>query len=356
MQDSIVLIFRILSAGLVLISILPMVRNEFWMYRIVEFPRAQKWILNVLFLGLYAYFAIPATFWDSFFLGMLGINLIYLSYQIYPFLPIAKKQILSVSTDKEPSIRLLIFNVYQYNDQYDKLIHLVHLCEADVIILVETDAEWKEKCLSGFGDTYPFKILEDRDNTYGMLVFSKLELKNTGVRYLIKDYIPSIMTEIILKGGRAIKLYALHPEPPVPSESRFSTERDAEILLVGKEAAKDHLPVIVAGDLNDVAWSYTTELFLKISELLDPRRGRGFFNTFHAKYFWARWPLDHVFCSGHFRVQKMERLPASGSDHFPIFIQLYLSPVENGEEALKAEAEDVGLAEEKIEKGKAREL
>jgi endonuclease/exonuclease/phosphatase (EEP) superfamily protein YafD len=333
-----------------------MIRNEYWMYRIVEFPRSQKWIVNLVLLLLYAVCVISFEFWDGLFLGLLSVNLIYLSYQIYPYLPIAKKQILSFPLDKKPSIRLMIFNVYQYNDQYEKLISLVRECDADVVLLVETDFEWKEKCISGFGDMYAFQILEDREDTYGMLLFSRLELKNPKVRYLIKDFIPSIATEIMLEGGRLIKLYALHPAPPIPSESRFSTERDAEILMVGKEAAEDILPVIVAGDLNDVAWSYSTELFLKISKLLDPRRGRGFYNSFHAKFFWARWPLDHVFCSGHFRVQKMERLPASGSDHFPIFIQLYLSPVEETEEALEAKPEDIELAEEKIEKGKAGEL
>ncbi|MBK7429162.1 MAG: endonuclease/exonuclease/phosphatase family protein [Saprospiraceae bacterium] len=355
MQETLILTFRILSAGMVLVSIIPMIRNEYWMYRIVEFPRAQKWVLNVVLLIVYVLYIFPFEFWDGVFLGMLSVNLIYLSYQIYPYLPIARKQIQSIPADKKPAIRLMIFNVYQYNDHFEKLIYLVHKCDADVILLVETDAQWKEKCVAGFGDMYAFKILEDREDTYGMLLFSRLELKNTKLRYLIKDFVPSISTEIILEGGRAIKLYALHPAPPVPSESRYSTERDAEILMVGKEASEDTLPVIVAGDLNDVAWSYSTDLFLKISKLLDPRRGRGFYNTFHAKHFWARWPLDHVFCSGHFRVQKMERLPASGSDHFPIFIQLYLSRVEKDEEALEAKAEDIELAEEKIEKGKAGE-
>lgn len=73
-----------------------------------------------------------------------------------------------------------------------------------------------------------------------------------------------------------------------------------------------------------MAWSYTTELFQKISGLLDPRIGRGFFSTFHARKAWARWPLDHVFCSEHFHLVKMERLGYIGSDHFPIYLELSL--------------------------------
>jgi endonuclease/exonuclease/phosphatase (EEP) superfamily protein YafD len=93
---------------------------------------------------------------------------------------------------------------------------------------------------------------------------------------------------------------------------------------VGRLAAAHDGPCIVLGDLNDVAWSRTTELFLKTSKLLDPRRGRGFYNTFHAHYLFLRWPLDHFFVSSQFRLVAMRVEPAVGSDHFPISLSVVL--------------------------------
>ena len=151
-----------------------------------------------------------------------------------------------------------------------------------------------------------------------------------------------------LRNKKKIKFYALHPEPPVPHENPYSTDRDAEILLIVNEATDEKMPMIVAGDLNDVAWSYTSTLFQKVSGLLDPRRGRGFYSSFHAKYPIFRWPLDHIFCSGHFRVCKMKRLRDIGSDHFPILIDLHLANAEDDSEKLEVDKEDMDTAQEKI--------
>ncbi|WP_221406438.1 endonuclease/exonuclease/phosphatase family protein [Marivirga sericea] len=330
---------------------LPLIRNDYWTFRVFEFPRAQKWVLNAVFL-VAAIISFPSDAYFSFgFILLLVANQLYLSYQIYPYLPFAKKQIESVSLNAQPNIKLLIANVFQDNRDWEKLANTVAREQADVVLLVETNKWWKDKCLDAFGNDYKYQVLEQRENTYGMLLFSKLELKSTQIHYFIKDDLPSIETSIVLD-NRLIKLYAIHPEPPVPSENPESTARDAEILLVGERTNADQVPTIVAGDLNDVAWSYTTELFLKVSGLLDPRRGRGFFSSFHAKHSLARWPLDHVFCSGHFRLQKMKRMENIGSDHFPILLQLHLAKTDNDKEELEVTEEDKELSNEKIENGK----
>jgi len=199
---------------------------------------------------------------------------------------------------------------------------------------------------------YPYKILKPQPNTYGMLIFSRLEILHHEVRFLVEPDVPSIVATLRVPEDQVMRFYALHPKPPVPSEADDSTDRDAEILLVGKEAKRCDVPVVVAGDLNDVAWSYTTKLFLKVSGLLDPRIGRGFFSTFHAKYRLFRWPLDHVFCSSHFYLHSLKRLSDIGSDHFPILIDVGLMPFkpnENRQQEQSADRDDLELAEDKID-------
>lgn len=336
---------------MIFISLLPLIRHDYWTFRVFEFPRVQKWVLNLIILTV-AFVFIPAEDYFSYgFKFLLIANQLYLSYQIYPYLPFATKQIDSVPLDTTPSIKLLIANVYQENREWQKLTDMVQGEQADVVLLLETNKWWKDKCVDDFGHEYAFQVLEDRENTYGMLLFSKLELKNTQIHYWVKDEIPSIEIDILLD-NRLIKLYAIHPEPPVPSQNPKSTARDAEILMVGQKTKADQMPTIVAGDLNDVAWSYTSELFLKVSGLLDPRRGRGLFSSFHAKYPVARWPLDHVFCSGHFRLQKMKRMGGIGSDHFPILLQLHLAKTDDDSEELDVSKDDQELSKEKIENAK----
>jgi endonuclease/exonuclease/phosphatase (EEP) superfamily protein YafD len=121
-------------------------------------------------------------------------------------------------------------------------------------------------------------------------------------------------------------------------------------MVVGKETKGKELPIVVMGDLNDVAWSRTNYLFQKISGLVDPRIGRGLYNSFHAGYFFLRFPLDHFFHSTHFRLVELKRLAYFGSDHFPMYIRLSYEPeAQRQQKAPEAHASDEAQAAEKIE-------
>ncbi len=341
--------FSGLGCLLILISLLPLLPSNMWYVRIFDYPRSQKFWLNLAITVLYiAILGFQGPF-DFIFVGALLLNQIYLFRQIWDYTPLAPIQMKDYSQEGE-TIRLFVANVYQDNRDANRCLALIEKCDPDLILMVETDKWWSD-ALKPLHARYPHRILIPLENTYGMVFLSRLKIARHEVRYLVDDDIPSIVVDLKTSKGQLFRLYGLHPKPPVPGESEESTERDTEILIVGKEAKQCEMPVIVAGDLNDVAWSYTTSLFLKVSELLDPRIGRGFFSTFHANYRLMRWPLDHVFCSSHFYLHALKRLPTIGSDHFPILIEIGLMPYEipeNAKDEKRADAEDLEVAEEKI--------
>ena len=241
------------------------------------------------------------------------------------------------------------------NRQIDRLKDIIRAQDPDLVLAVETD-EWWCGHLDGALPHHPFRIAHPLPNTYGMMLLSRLELVDPEVRFLLKPDIPSIRTGVRLRSGDVIMLYGLHPEPPSPTEAATSLPRDAELVMAGREIAQSDRPTLVAGDLNDVAWSHTSRLFRRIARMLDPRAGRGVYNTFHARYWFLRWPLDHVFVSNTFLLRHLQRLPAFGSDHFPIFIAVDHAPAASAvQEAPAPDAEDRAEARDKLQRAAATE-
>jgi len=329
----------------IILTLLPFLRFGMWWIRIGEFPRLQIAFgcLTAAIAGTLI-FDFPFRSVEVIFLVSLITCALYQVYCVLPHTPVYPKQ---VETSVEPigdnTLKLLIFNVFIENRQSGKFLQLVETIQPDVILLAEPDERWIRE-IAAIEKSYPHTVLHPLDNAYGMALYSRLELENPQVNFFIEDDIPSIITDVKLKSGHSIHLYGLHPRPPVPTESVRSNERDAELLLVGRMINENDAPTIIAGDLNDVAWSRTTKLFQKISGLLDPRVGRGLYSSFHAHYPIIRFPLDHVFHSNHFRLAELRRLPNIGSDHFPIYIALNYE-----ESAEHAQPEPVATPEEERE-------
>ncbi|MES2568074.1 MAG: endonuclease/exonuclease/phosphatase family protein [Bacteroidota bacterium] len=344
-MDILKIIIYIISVIHFVSIVLALIKKDFWVFRIFDYPRMQKFVMLSIMLGILVFvFKDDLLFMDWVLICLLFVSLIYLAWIILPFTFLGKTMIKQVKTSSSSVLKVLVVNVFQENQKYEKLLHLIDLKDPDIVFLVEINDLWQSKVAS-LKTKYPNVIEVPQENTYGMLFYSKLKISNSQVHYLIDPEVPSIETDIEFD-GKTIRIFALHPTPPTPNENLYSTDRDAEILTVAKKVKKLNQPCMVIGDLNDVAWSYTTELFLKTSGLLDPRRGRGCFNTFHAKYPLLRWPLDHFFVSTHFRLLDMNVEKHVGSDHFPISISLILSDIDDSGK-LKPSRSDQQLSDEK---------
>jgi endonuclease/exonuclease/phosphatase (EEP) superfamily protein YafD len=332
---------------------MPLLRSDHWWIRVFDFPRAQITVAGVVLIFLCLYFRNPQHLYESMVLGLLVLAVGYQMIRMAPYTVLASKQVLPAEFPKNDArISLLIANVLMDNRAAGAFLDIAHRDNPDIILTVETD-QWWEKALRPLEESYPYRVKNPLGNTYGMLVYSRLEIIDPEIRFILNDQIPSMHMAVALPSGDRLFLHFVHPDPPNPRYATETTQRDAEVLIVGREVEQRGKPTIVAGDFNDVAWSRTTRLFQKTSGLLDPRIGRGMHNTYNAKNPLMRWPLDHVFHSDHFKLVRMKRGPAWGSDHFPVFIELSLEPEAQAQQEEpdtdRAEAHQV---DEKIEDGR----
>ncbi|KQW46788.1 hypothetical protein ASD88_09900 [Pelomonas sp. Root662] len=336
---------------MIVATLLPLARLDDWWVRVFDFPRLQIAAVSAAVLVLTPLVRDDAGMLHNLWLAALAACTLYQGWRMFPYTPLHAKQVQdSEGGDPAAKISLLCANVLMSNRSAAGLCRLIQENDPDLILAAEPDGWWQQ-ALKHLEASHPHTVQQPQGNTYGLLLYSRLELIDARVRFLVEDEVPSIHARVRLRSGQEIVLRCLHPRPPAPGESSRSTERDAELLLVGKEIKALQAPALVCGDMNDVAWSHTNDLFCDVSGLLDPRIGRGFFHTFSSKWPLIRFPLDHVFHSTHFRLVDFRRLPHWGSDHFPVFIKLSFEPdAQATQDQPEASAEEHQEAQEKIGK------
>ena len=329
------------AAVLVLATFVPLVPADWWLLRVLDFPRLQLFVLALVGAAGLAPYLVRRPAWAAPNV-LLALTLAAAAYQgarVLPYTPLWPVQVSPAAPGEPgPTLRLFVANVLMENRDATRLLAQIRRHAPDLVVLTEPDAWWAAQ-LRPLHAAYPYRVEVPQPNTYGMIVLSRRPLVRPVVKRLFEPGIPSVHTAVVL-GGRTVHLRFIHPKPPAPGEARTTTDRDAEILTVGREVRALGGPAVVAGDLNDVAWSSTTRLAQRVSGLLDPRRGRGLYATFHADYPLLRWPLDHVFHTEHFELVRLERLGPNGSDHFPILVALRLTPNAPAEQAPPAPEPD----------------
>jgi len=325
-------------------------RFDQWWIRGFDFPRIQiSFLIICVMIASFIVYDFTKD-WHLIAVAILFFSLLYQFVKIYPYTWLSKKQVMKFQgSDAKASISILVSNVLTPNKRSDKLIDLVQERDPDLLLTLESDKRWEEE-MAVIEKDYKYTVKIPMDNLYGMHLYSKLELEDIKVEYLVQQDIPSIHGTVVLRSGKKVNLHCLHPMPPSPTESDTSTNRDAELLMLGRDIDSEKHTTLVIGDLNDVAWSRTTRLFQKLSGLMDPRIGRGFFNTFHTGYALLRWPLDHVFHTRDFTLIDIARERSIGSDHFPMYIKLNHEPIAGviNEDTDAPDEEEKTWAEEKI--------
>lgn len=337
--------FCILSFILIVSSYIPLIQNPHWFFRFFEFGKLQLLFLLTLTLIGGLLFIEKYTSTTLLFICFTSLTIIYHIKDLYPYSTFHSTPKNSRTKSSSNTISIISANIYQDNNDYFRFIEMIEKHNPDLFLTMESNKDW-ENALSHFDKTYPFHIKVALENTYGIHLYSKFEILSLKVHYFVADDIPSIEAQLKSKDGFVFNFYGVHPPPPSPTEEDTAKERDGELLSVAKVVKTKKEPCVVVGDFNNVAWAKSSLLFRKTSELIDARVGRGLFSTFHAKYWFFRFPIDLFFHSTDVFVVELKTLEYFGSDHFPIFSSFYINKKNHDQEEMV----------EKLENGEHKEI
>ncbi len=342
-MDFLWILYGVLAGMLMVLTILPKIPHSHWVFRATEFGKIQIFILTILCFALGFFLDDKTKAWYLtqgillFLIFFHGVILIQYT-KLFP----TKKVIPEHDSDK--TLKFISANIYQFNTEYARFIALINKYQPDVFLTMESNDDW-EKALQELEKDYPYSQKVTLENTYGMHFYSKLPIKTAKTHFFVADDIPSVEAILTTEDNLEFVFFGVHPPPPSPTEEKTSKERDGDLLSVAKRLKEINLPSVVVGDFNNVAWSKSSILFRKISELIDPRIGYGFVSTFHAKYRFFRFPIDLLFHSPTIFIKQLKTLEAFGSDHLAVFCEFFI----HHKEELQEDKVECATTEEKQE-------
>lgn len=345
----------ILSSLFILLSVLPFIQNQHWVFRVAEFIKLQLLFLQIL-IFIIAFFY---TNENSLLWYLQAIQLLAIGYHIYIFIRYTKfwkTPIVKQTEESSDKIKIISCNIYQYNKAYHRFIDLIHQEQPDIFLTMESNRNW-EQAMQVLEQDYPNYQKVTLENTYGMHFYTKLKVNRRQTHYFVADDLPSIEVELETRDGHRFVLFCTHPPPPSPTEEENSKERDGDLLSIAKKIRDYALPVLVIGDFNNVAWAKSSKLFKKTSRLIDARIGRGILSTFHTKYWFFRVPLDLLFHSPTVFIDQLFIYPSIGSDHFPVGCTFHIDPCsdEQQDQVKHLEKGEMQEVNELIKEGKEEE-
>lgn len=313
--------------GGAVVSLIPLLETNAWWVRYADFLRIQAAVALAVALLLYVAIGGARRGWGLVILaaGLAGIG--YHAYRLHPFTRGVEPMAIAAPTCQPADrLRVMVANVQKSNEKREPLLAAIASADPDLILLLETDAWWDE-AIQPLADDFPevMQHIPEQAEAYGMHLLSRLPLSHRRVEFWFGAETPTMLADVELPSGETASFIGLHPRPPL-YWSQPTTIRDGHMLEAAFVAAQSETPTIVAGDFNATPWERISRRAMRIGGLLDPRVGRGVYPTYDADSRILSWPLDQILFQPDLSLVDFRRLPAIGSDHYPVLATLCLAP------------------------------
>jgi endonuclease/exonuclease/phosphatase (EEP) superfamily protein YafD len=221
-------------------------------------------------------------------------------------------------------VTVVTHNVLVSNHSPEQTVRALAASGADVLLLQEADGS-VGPLLPGLDHDYPYQSQCPRHRC-SLIILSRWPITHT--RYRIRDAAGEqigprlVWATIAPPGGPSFDVATLHMPWPIPAGP--PAEQRTE--LAGSIGRLNPDRLILTGDLNLTPWALAMDrLDASLAPLTRVTRALWSFParlTARATSPTPFLPIDHVFAGPGWAVRSVERLPRTGSDHYPVRVRL----------------------------------
>ena len=224
------------------------------------------------------------------------------------------------------TLKIMSFNVLGTNHQYDDTVAEIKRHDPDVLVVLEFANNW-QPALERIHDVYPYRFEHPRWHGFGMAIFSKLPFVDSEVMQIARNRTDNPFAVVTVQcDGRPLRIAGTHLLSPV--DSKRLEIRNQQLQEIADYLGRSEVDTVLVGDFNCVPWSAFLSEFLKQTSYRDSRQGFGYQGSWHARKWYLSIPIDHAFVSPNVFVHERVLGNRSGSDHYPLIVEVSLRPEE----------------------------
>jgi endonuclease/exonuclease/phosphatase (EEP) superfamily protein YafD len=218
------------------------------------------------------------------------------------------------------AFRLTTLNLYYRNRDTRATLDYIAREHPDVAVFQEAIFHWPDS-LEPLRRDMPYVARPDWDMGLrpGLVLFSRYPILDVAYERPVAFYQPIIVARIAIKDA-VVTVLAVHP--PHPTAPGLARIRLLYMKAIGEIAARTKGPVAVAGDFNSTPWSEPFRATRAEGGLTDAAARRPWLTTWPSWFPGPGLQLDHVLVNKNVVVERLERGPSVGSDHYPLTADL----------------------------------
>ncbi|MEB3356112.1 MAG: endonuclease/exonuclease/phosphatase family protein [Synechococcales bacterium] len=231
------------------------------------------------------------------------------------------------------NLRVFAANVNIQNKRYEQVLAIARQASPDLAIFMEVDNDWIAQ-LNTLRDVLPYSSADLDFPKPGLVVYSRTALINLRLEYFATKKRVSVVAELEVEdaNSRRISVVATHPLPPINPALFHSRNRQLDQAASYIQTIEQ--PTLLVGDLNITMWSPYYKQMADKAGLINARKGFGIIPTWPRTgiyqsipsfiHFLSSIPIDHCLHSREIRTVKIHTGEATGSDHAPIIVDLWI--------------------------------